>query len=184
MRDLHAGKRLQDAERRTLLLAILDEASFLHSDAAAASDVGDSEGTAAGTGDDGRDVGHQSSPYRRSGLVYELHRDFFGVDSDDVLVVAGPSIAFNPTLNLEMIEAAAKDDPRARGLNGSASFAPTCLSSFLTRRSMQQSIVAGRWSCRRSRASPIRHLLMPRRHRPRRLHAGHRPQGRRRSACN
>jgi hypothetical protein len=45
--------------------------------------------------------------------LYQLHRDYFGKDSDDVLVVAGPSIVFNPTLDSEKIAAARAADPQA-----------------------------------------------------------------------
>ena len=52
-----------------------------------------------------------SSPYSRGGLVFERHRDYFGRGDDDVLVVAGASILFNPTLDAAMIEAARAADP-------------------------------------------------------------------------
>jgi hypothetical protein len=54
-----------------------------------------------------------SSPYRRAGLLYQRYRDFFGQDNDDVLVVAGPSLAFNPTLDATKIDAARVADPQA-----------------------------------------------------------------------
>ena len=93
---------------RTLLLAVLDEASFL-----AESDIETARALLPGLATTGGMLVTVSSPYRRSGLVYELHRDFFGVDSDDCLVVAGPSIVFNPTLDVAMIEAATAADPEA-----------------------------------------------------------------------
>jgi hypothetical protein len=40
-----------------------------------------------------------SSPYRRIGLLHQKHRDYFGVDDPDTLVVQGPTIAFNPTIS-------------------------------------------------------------------------------------
>jgi hypothetical protein len=54
-----------------------------------------------------------SSPYRQAGLVYQRHRDHFGKDDADVLVVAGPSELFNPTLDPEAIKAAVAADPEA-----------------------------------------------------------------------
>ena len=98
---------------RTLLLAILDEASFLHTGTTAASDIETARALLPGLATTNGMLVILSSPYRRGGLVFELHRDFFGVDSDDVLVVAGPSLLFNPTLDAKMIEAATQTDPEA-----------------------------------------------------------------------
>jgi hypothetical protein len=54
-----------------------------------------------------------SSPYRRVGLLYQRYRDFFAKDGDGVLCVAGPSMAFNPTLDAAEIAAAREADPQA-----------------------------------------------------------------------
>ena len=54
-----------------------------------------------------------SSPYRKSGLMYSKDRDYYGRDSDEVLVVGGPSIAFNPTLNQAEIDKLVAADPAA-----------------------------------------------------------------------
>jgi hypothetical protein len=51
-----------------------------------------------------------SSPYRRSGLLFERWHKHYGQPSDDVLVVRGPSTTFNPTLPQQVIdEALARD---------------------------------------------------------------------------
>ena len=63
-----------------------------------------------------------STPYRKVGLLYQKHRDHFGVDSDDVLVVQGPSTAFNPTLTQSAIDAAVADDPEGGRSEWEASF--------------------------------------------------------------
>jgi hypothetical protein len=54
-----------------------------------------------------------STPYRRSGLLYQKHRDHFGVDDDDVLVVNGTSRQFNGTLDEKTIARAVTADPEA-----------------------------------------------------------------------
>jgi hypothetical protein len=54
-----------------------------------------------------------SSPYRRAGLLHAKHRDHYDQDSDDVLVVKGATIAFNPTIDLRAIERARESDPQA-----------------------------------------------------------------------
>jgi hypothetical protein len=63
-----------------------------------------------------------STPYRRVGLLFQKHRDHFGVDGDDVLVVQGPSTAFNPTLARDDIERAIADDPEGAGAEWEATF--------------------------------------------------------------
>jgi hypothetical protein len=54
-----------------------------------------------------------STPYRRAGLLYQKHRDYFGQDDDDVLVVHGASRTFNPLLPEKIVEDALKRDPAA-----------------------------------------------------------------------
>jgi hypothetical protein len=46
-------------------------------------------------------------------LLYQKHRDFFGVDDPDVLVVAGNAQRFNPTLDIGVIERARASDPES-----------------------------------------------------------------------
>jgi hypothetical protein len=45
------------------------------------------------------------------GLLHAKHRDHYGVADDDVLVVQGPSAAFNPTLSEAVIAASMAADP-------------------------------------------------------------------------
>ncbi len=54
-----------------------------------------------------------SSPYAQRGLLFQRFRDFHGRDDPNTLVVAGPSIAFNPTLDRTAIDAAIAADPEA-----------------------------------------------------------------------
>jgi hypothetical protein len=93
---------------RTLLLAILDEASFLRDETSSTPDI-----EAARSLLPGLSTCILSSPYRRNGLLFQRYRDFFAKDSDGVLCVAGPSLAFNPTLDVAMIDAARAADPQA-----------------------------------------------------------------------
>jgi hypothetical protein len=39
-----------------------------------------------------------STPYRRAGLLYTNHRDFYDTESDDTLVACGATNQFNPTI--------------------------------------------------------------------------------------
>src|SRR5438309_1207681 len=63
-----------------------------------------------------------STPYRRIGLLHQKHRDYFGVDDPDVLVVAGASQQFNPTLDSSVIERARASDPEAARAEWDAEF--------------------------------------------------------------
>jgi hypothetical protein len=98
---------------RTLLLAVLDEASFLRDETSSTPDIEAARALLPGLATTGGMLVVLSSPYRRAGLLFQLHRDYFGKDSDDTLVVAGPSLLFNPTLDTAMIAAAREADPQA-----------------------------------------------------------------------
>lgn len=52
-----------------------------------------------------------SSPYRKSGLLYQKFRKSFGQPGDDVLVIRAPTRALNPTIPQSVIDAALADDP-------------------------------------------------------------------------
>ena len=98
---------------RTLLLAILDEASFLKDERSTTPDLEAARALLPGLSTTNGMLCILSSPYRQVGLLYQRHRDFFGVNSDEVLCVAGASAVFNPTLSTEMIAAARAADPEA-----------------------------------------------------------------------
>ena len=53
------------------------------------------------------------TPYRKFGLLFQKHKDHFGIASDDVLVVQGSSTQFNPMLSEGDIARAMRDDPEA-----------------------------------------------------------------------
>src|SRR5262249_45665209 len=98
---------------RTLLLAILDEASFLRSEETSVPDIEAARALLPGLATQAGMLCILSSPYRRSGLLFQRFRDYPGKSDDGVLVVAGPSTLFNPTLDAAMIEAARASDPQA-----------------------------------------------------------------------
>lgn len=98
---------------RTLLACLLDEASFLRDEQSRASDIETARAVLPGLMTTGGMLTVLSSPYRRVGLVFQRHRDFYGKDSPDCLVVAGPSSTFNPCLDLGEIERASEADPEA-----------------------------------------------------------------------
>jgi hypothetical protein len=52
-----------------------------------------------------------STGYRRVGLLYQKHRDYFGQDNADMLVVQGSTQAFNNTIDQADIDAQVAADP-------------------------------------------------------------------------
>jgi hypothetical protein len=98
---------------RTLLCAVLDEVAFLRDDTSANPDVELYRAILPAFATTGGMLIGISTPYRRSGLLYQKHRDHFGVNDDDVLVVNGPSKMFNCTLDKKTIARAVASDPEA-----------------------------------------------------------------------
>lgn len=54
-----------------------------------------------------------SSPYSRSGVLYEVHRDYYGKDDPEILIWRSPTRLMNPTISELFIEREAKKDPLA-----------------------------------------------------------------------
>jgi hypothetical protein len=98
---------------RSLLLACVDEASFLRDETSATPDVEVVRALLPGLTTTNGLLCVMSSPYAQRGLLFQRHRDFYGRNDDNVLVVAGPSTAFNPTLDQAAIDAAIAADPEA-----------------------------------------------------------------------
>ena len=98
---------------RTLLLGLLDEVGFLPDERSLRPDIEVVRSLAPGLATTGGMLVLLSSPGRRSGLLYERHRQFFGKDDAAVLCVAGDSITFNPTLSAEWIGEESARDPAA-----------------------------------------------------------------------
>ena len=128
---------------RTLLLAVLDEASFMRDETSSTPDIEAARALLPGLSTTRGMLVVLSSPYRRAGLLYAMHRDYFGKDSDDVLVVAGPSIAFNPTLDTALIEAATETDPQAARSEWLGEFR-TDLAQFLDDAAIDAAVDRGR----------------------------------------
>ena len=63
-----------------------------------------------------------STPFRRGGLLFARHRDFYDTDDDDVLVVRGATSAFNPTIDQAVIAKQMRDDPEGGAAEWLAEF--------------------------------------------------------------
>jgi hypothetical protein len=107
---------------RTLLCCVFDEVSFWRSDFSATPDTEVYSAVLPSLATcNGLLVGI-SSPYRKTGLLHAKHKQYFGVDGDDVLVVQGSSKTFNPSLTDATIEAQRAADPTAAASEWDAEF--------------------------------------------------------------
>jgi len=107
---------------RTLLACIFDEVAYWRDETSAAPDVETYRAVLpALMTTTGLLVGI-SSPYRRRGLLHDRHRDFFGKNDDDVLIVQGPTSLFNPTIDEGEIARARESDPEAARSEWDAEF--------------------------------------------------------------
>jgi hypothetical protein len=107
---------------RTLLAAIIDEVAFLRDETSSMPDIETYRALLPALATTGGMLIGISTPYRRIGLLHQKHRDYFGVDDPDVLVVAGASQQFNPTLDSSVIERARASDPEAARAEWDAEF--------------------------------------------------------------
>lgn len=107
---------------RTILAAIFDEIAFWRDDASANPDREVYRAVLPSLAASGGPLVAISTPYRKTGLLYERHKSYFGQDDPDVLIVQGASQLFNPTLKPAMIDRAIRDDPEAAGAEWNAEF--------------------------------------------------------------
>jgi len=85
-----------------------------------------------------------STPYARSGPLYEAFRDKYGQDDPDVLVWKAPTKAMNPTIKDRVIDKALKDDYSAAKAEWLAEFRED-LETFLATEMIEAAIVQKRW---------------------------------------
>ncbi len=101
---------------RSLLCVIFDELAFWRDENFASPDI---EVHGAVTPGLGRVPNSMlimiSSAHKRSGLLFQRYRDHYGKDSDDVLVVHGTTLQFNPSFDAKIIERALEEDPQRYG---------------------------------------------------------------------
>ena len=129
---------------RTIVCAIFDECAFWRDEASSTPDFETYNAVAPGlvTLPTGMLIGI-STPYRRSGLLFDRWRRFYGQSDDDVLVVKGPSTALNPTLPQAIIDAALERDPEAAAAEWLAEWRSD-LADFVSRDVVDAAVIAGR----------------------------------------
>ena len=154
---VHAGS-YRTIRGRTLLAVVGDETSFWRDETSAQPDVEIFRACAPALAASRAVIWIGiSTGYRKIGLLYQRWRDHFGHDSDDVLVVQGPSSQFNPSLDLGMIERANAADPEAAETEWGGGFPRATSPRFSMMASLStRSIMAGRWNCRLVIASATR----------------------------
>jgi hypothetical protein len=124
---------------RTLVAAILDEVSFWRDDQSAQPDTETYSALLPSLATtDGIMIGI-SSPYRKVGLLHAKHKQYFGNNSADTLVVQGSSKSFNATLSDAIIAAQREADPTAARSEWDSEFRSD-LTGFLDEASIERAI--------------------------------------------
>jgi hypothetical protein len=83
-----------------------------------------------------------STAHRRSGLLYERWKSFYGKDDDDVLVVRGGTMTFNPLFNKKIIERQIAEDPQLYNAEYNSQWRDD-LSSYISRELLDAAVDRG-----------------------------------------
>lgn len=127
---------------RTLLACIFDEVGFWRDETTSLPDLETYRAILPALATTGGMLVGISSPYAQRGLLYNKHRDAFGKDDPDVLVIQAGTQVFNPTIDSKIIEDAKRDDPEAAAAEWDAQFRGD-LSTFIDRVMLENSAEAG-----------------------------------------
>ena len=118
---------------RTLLCAIFDECAFWADENSASPDTEIYNAVTPGLA---RMPGSQlimiSSVHKRSGLLYQRWKKYYGRDDDDVLVVKGTTLQFNPLFDADTIARSLEEDPERYGAEYNSIWRDD-LTSFISR---------------------------------------------------
>jgi hypothetical protein len=129
---------------RTLACVVLDEVAYWRSEESANPDLEVYNAILPGLVTlPGATLVGISSPYRRSGLLFDRWRKFYGKDDPDTLVVKGPSRVFNETLPQSVIDAALARDEEAASAEWMAEWRSD-LADFVDRAVVDAAVIAGR----------------------------------------
>ena len=124
---------------RTLLACIFDEVAFWRDDTSSTPDIETYRAVLPAMATvDGLLVGI-STPYRKIGLLHQKHKDSYGVDDPDCLVVQGSSKQFNPCLSDAVIANQRTADPTSASSEWDAEFR-TDISAYLDDEVLEQAI--------------------------------------------
>ena len=128
---------------RPILLAVLDECAFFKDENSASPDVELYRSLLPGTATLNGQIIGISSPYMKSGLLFDKHQKHFGQDNDDIVVVQAASRVLNPTIDPAIVDQALADDPAGAAAEWLAQFRDD-IAGFIPFSVVQQCIVPGR----------------------------------------
>lgn len=128
---------------RSILCAILDEVAYFRSDESAAPDTEVYAALKPGLMTLRGTLIGISSPYRRSGLLHQKWKQFYGKDDPNVLVIRAPSIVMNPTLDQGEIDAAIAEDPAKNSAKYLAEWRSD-IAGLFTPEAIEDAIIPGR----------------------------------------
>ena len=115
---------------RTLIACIFDEVAYWRDEQSAMPDVETYRAILPSLATTNGMLIGISTPYRKLGLLHQKHKDIFGVDDDEVLVVQGSTKQFNPSLSDRIIETQRQADPTAASSEWDAEFRSDIASLF------------------------------------------------------
>ncbi|MER9840324.1 terminase [Mesorhizobium australicum] len=127
---------------RTLIACIFDEVGFWRDESTSLPDVETYRAVLPALATTGGMLIGISSPYAQRGLLYTKHRDCFGKDDAQVLVVQAGTKVFNPTIDTEIIDQAHRDDPESAAAEWDAKFRGD-LSTFVDRAVVERCVDIG-----------------------------------------
>ena len=85
-----------------------------------------------------------SSPYARSGVLFEAYRDYFASDDPEILVWQAPTKVMNPTLDQGLIDREVERDPVAAAAEWGATFRSD-VESYVPLEWIEQAIIPNRY---------------------------------------
>ncbi|TJW44332.1 MAG: terminase [Mesorhizobium sp.] len=127
---------------RTLIACIFDEVGFWRDETTSLPDVETYRAVLPALATTGGMLIGISSPYAQRGLLYTKHRDCFGKDDSQVLVVQAGTKVFNPTIDTDIIDQAHRDDPESAAAEWDAKFRGD-LSTFVDRAVVERCVDIG-----------------------------------------
>lgn len=128
---------------RTILCAVPDEVAFYRDENSAAPDIETYRALLPGMATlPGAMLVGISTPYKRSGLLFDKWRKHFGNDGDEILVIQAPSEVMNPVIDKAMIAAAYEEDPIAAAAEYGAQFRSD-IESFLPLETVEACVERG-----------------------------------------
>jgi hypothetical protein len=128
---------------RTLIACIFDEVAFWRDESSALPDLETYRAVLPSLATTNGMLVAISTPYRKLGLLHQKHRDHFGQDGDEVLVVQGTTKQFNPTLSDQTIATQRQADPTSASSEWDAEFRND-IASFLDDELIDAAVEYGR----------------------------------------